>query len=66
MKDHYDFEKGVRGKFFLADAVVRLPVYLDEKVESYLAAKAEAKGVDLSDLVNDLLRREIEIVEAVG
>jgi len=31
-----------------------------------LAAKAEAKGVDLSDLVCDLLRREIEIVEAVG
>lgn len=27
--------------------------------------KADAKGVDLSDLVNDLLKREIEIIEAV-
>jgi hypothetical protein len=33
MKDHYDFSKGVRGKFYASDAVVRLPVYLDEQVE---------------------------------
>ena len=65
MKDHYDFSKGVRGKCYASDAVVRLPVYLDEQVERYLAAKADAKGVDLSDLVNDLLKREIEIIEAV-
>jgi len=65
MKDRYDFSKGVRGKFFRADAVFRLPVYLDEKVEKYLAAKADAKGIELSDLVNDLLRREIYIIEAV-
>ncbi len=65
MKDHYDFSKGVRGKFYRPDAAFRLPVYLDVKVESYLAAKADAKGVELSDLVNDLLKREIEIIEAV-
>lgn len=65
MKDRYDFSKGVRGKFYRPDAVFRLPVYLDEKVESYLTAKADAKGIDLSDLVNEMLRREIEIIEAV-
>lgn len=65
MKDHYDFSKGVRGKFYRPDAVFRLPVYLDENVQSYLTTKANAKGVDLSDLVNDLLRKEIEIIEAV-
>jgi hypothetical protein len=65
MKDHYDFSKGVRGKFFGPEAVFRLPVYLDESVQSYLAGKAEAKGIDLSELVNDLLKREIEIIEAV-
>lgn len=65
MKDHYDFSKGVRGKFYRADAVFRLPIYLDEKVEKYIAAKAGAKGVELSDLVNDLLKREIGIIEAV-
>jgi hypothetical protein len=65
MKDLYDFSKGVRDKFFRPEAVFRLPVYLDESVQSYLAGKVEAKGIDLSDLVNDLLKREIEIIEAV-
>ena len=65
MKDHYDFSKGVRGKFYSPDAAFKLPVYLDEGVQDYLTAKADAKGVDLSDLVNDLLKREIEIIEAV-
>ena len=63
MKDHYDFSKGVRGKFYNPDAVFRLPVYLDEKVQDYLAAKADAKGVELADLVNDMLRKDIELIE---
>jgi hypothetical protein len=66
MKEHYDFSKGVRGKFYNANAVFELPVYLDERVQGYLAAKAQAKGIDLSALVNDLLKREIELVEAMG
>jgi hypothetical protein len=40
-----------------------VPIYLDDAVQRYLAEKADAKGVGLSELVNDLLRREIEIVE---
>lgn len=64
MKDRYDFSRGVRGKFYRPDAVFRLPVDFDEKVESHLTAKAEAKGIDPSDLVNEMLRREIEIIEA--
>ncbi len=64
MKREYDFSKGQRGKFHRAGAIFRLPVYLDEEVQSYLAAKAESKGVDLSALVNELLKKEIEIIEA--
>ena len=66
MKDQYDFSKGVRGKFYQPGAVFKLPVYLDEQVQGYLSAKADAKGIDLSDLVNDLLKREIEMFQAVG
>ncbi|OFZ68591.1 MAG: hypothetical protein A2V79_08870 [Betaproteobacteria bacterium RBG_16_56_24] len=64
MKERYDFSKGERGKFYQPDAVFRLPVYLDEKVQTYLAARADAKGVDLSELVNDLLKKDIELIEA--
>ncbi len=63
MKDHYDFSKGVRGKFHKPGAVFRLPVYLDERVQDYLADKAEAKGMDLADLVNDMLKKDIELIE---
>ena len=45
MKKRYDFSKAVRGKFYKANAVFKLPVYLDAKVETYLAAKADSKGV---------------------
>ena len=46
MKQHYDFSKGERGKFSNPDAVFKLPVYLDEQVQGYLSAKADAKGDD--------------------
>jgi FimV-like protein len=63
MKRRYDFSKGVRGKFYKPDAVFRLPVYLDKKVEAYLTAKADTEGMELSDLVNDLLNKEIVIIK---
>ncbi|HYS49030.1 MAG TPA: hypothetical protein VEM36_09685 [Xanthobacteraceae bacterium] len=65
MRKRYDFSDGQRGKFCSRDAVFRMPVYLDERIENYLAGKAEAKGVELSDLVNELLKKEIEIIETV-
>jgi hypothetical protein len=63
MKQRYDFSKGVRGKFFKPEAAFKLPVYLDAKVEGYLAKRAQAKGVELDELVNQLLKREIESIE---
>jgi hypothetical protein len=65
MKEEYDFSKGQRGKFYQPGAVFKFPVYLDEDVQSYLAAKAQSKGVELSELVNELLKKEIEIIETV-
>jgi hypothetical protein len=64
MKQRYDFSKGVRGKFFARDATFKLPVYLDAEVEGYLTKRAQAKGVELDELVNQLLKREIEIIES--
>ena len=65
MKRKYDFSNGERGKFFRADATFKVPVYLEDEVQAYLAAKANAKGVELADLVNDLLKKEIAIIESV-
>jgi hypothetical protein len=65
MKPEYDFSKGERGKFFRPDAQVRLPIYLDAEVQKYLADRAAQKGIPLSELVNGLLRQEIQIIESV-
>lgn len=59
MKDHYDFSEGTRGKFYTTDAIFRVPVYLDEEVERQLTIKASAKGVELTQLVNELLKKEL-------
>jgi hypothetical protein len=64
MKQRYDFSKGARGKFFKLNTAFRLPVYLDAEVEGYLTKRAQAKGVELDELVNRLLKREIEIIES--
>ena len=65
MKPEYDFKNAERGKFFRPGAVLRLPIYLEPEVQTYLAAKAQAKNIDLDDLVNDLLKQEIRIAESL-
>jgi predicted HicB family RNase H-like nuclease len=65
MKPEYDFSNAERGKFFRQGALSRLPVYLEPEVQDYLAAKAQAKNIDLNDLVNDLLKREIQLAESL-
>ena len=58
-----DFSKGVRGKFFHPNAKLNLPVYLDDQVQARLTALANAKGVDFSVLVNDMLKKDIDLIE---
>jgi len=65
MPEEIDFSKGVRGKFYHPNAVFKLPVYLDTDVQTYLATIAAKKGVALSELANDLLKKEIAILETV-
>ena len=63
MPAEIDFSKGERGKFFHPNAKLNLPVYLDDQVQARLTALANAKGVDFSVLVNDMLKKDIELIE---
>lgn len=63
MPDEIDFSKGTRGKFFKPEARLNPPVYLDDEVQETLSALAQDKGVELSALVNELLRKDIERIE---
>ena len=63
MPTEIDFAGAKRGQFYRAGAQLNLPVYLDQKVQATLAALASPKGVDFSALVNDLLKKDIELIE---
>ena len=65
MPGEIDFSKGKRGKFFQPGATLNLPVYLEAEVQAYLAARAKARGVDVAQLVNELLKKDIELIETV-
>lgn len=65
MPSEIDFSGGTRGKFYHPNLKLNLPVYLDAEVQAYLATVAARKGVPVSELANDLLKREIAIIEAV-
>ena len=66
MAEEYDFSKGERGKFYRKDAVLSLPVYLEPGVLKFLQAQAQARGMSLNALVNQLLKKDIELIEAAG
>ena len=65
MKDEYDFSNAERGKFVRADVVLVPPVHLEPEVLEYLQARADARGTSLSTLVNDLLKKDIELIKSV-
>ena len=63
MPAEIDFSKGERGKFYRPGAKLNMPIYLDEQVQDALAAIATAKGQELSTLVNELLKKDIELIQ---
>ncbi len=55
MKEHYDFSKGERGKFYNPEATFRLPIYLEPDVEEFMVKSAQPQNTDIQDLINKLL-----------
>ena len=61
-----DFSRGVRGLHRIpAGAKVLMPVSIERGVWEYFSGKAEQRGVDLSELLTEVLKRDIEITEAL-
>jgi hypothetical protein len=56
---------GERGKFYQPNAEMRFPVYLDADVQQYLAKRAAEKGIPLGEMVNKMLKQEIQIIESI-
>ena len=65
MKTEYDFSKGERGKFYKPGGRFNLPVYLDDDVALYLQRQAKAKGKELNEIVNEMLKQDIQLMETM-
>ena len=66
MPDEVDFSNGVRGLHHIPQgAKVLMPASIERSVWAYFSGKAEERGVLLSDLLTEVLRRDIEINEAL-
>lgn len=66
MKEECDFSNAEQGKFYAPVEDVQLPIYLDNDVIQYLNEKNLTTLESLQSLVNDLLRKDIEIAKRVA
>ena len=64
MKREYDFANAARGKFHRSGMELVPPVHLDPGVLTWLTSRAQAKGTTLNALVNEMLKKDIELIEA--
>lgn len=64
IKKQYDFSKGVQGKFFHQNAVLNLPIYLDDDLIAFVEEFAKEKHTDLQTVVNDILRNSKQMLQA--
>jgi len=63
MKRAYDFSRIVRGKFSRKRAELNLPIYVGASMHKRLERLTKRKGKPVTDLVNQLLKRNLELLE---
>lgn len=66
MKREYDFSQGARGKFHQPDVQLQIPVYLEEELLHALTERAKARGVEVGELVNEILKKGIALSDSLG
>ncbi len=65
MKKEYDFSKAERGKFYRPDMKLNLPVYLDDEAFVFVDTIAKNKNIDVSSVVNELIRTDMKLAEVI-
>jgi len=66
MPAEIDFGKGVRGLHHVpSGARIFMHAWIEKGVWEYFSAKAEQRGIELSELLTEVLKRDIEINEAL-
>ena len=66
MPTEIDFSKAVRGLHHIPPvAKVLMPASIEKSVWAYFSSKADERGIQLSELLTEVLKRDIEISEAL-
>ena len=66
MPAEIDFSKAARGVHHIPPGeTIFMPASIEKNVWEYFAGKAEQRGIELSALLTGVLRRDIEINEAL-
>ena len=65
MRKEYDFSKGERGKFHKPNAKLNVPVYLEPDVLGVVERVARKRRTDVSAIVNELLKADIQQARAL-
>jgi hypothetical protein len=65
MPAEIDFSQGVRGLHHIPPGTrVFLPTSIERSVWEYFSRRAQEKGIGLSELLTDVLKRDIEIEQS--
>ena len=63
----YDSSRAAQGKFYRPAGQLRIPIYLDRDVAGRLRRRARRNATaDMSAIVNRILRKELEVLEALS
>jgi len=65
MRKQYNFSKGKQGNFHQPDTILKLPIYLDDDLVAFFEEYAKEKKADLQTAVNDILRHNKEMLQAL-
>ncbi len=65
MAKQHDFSKGARGKFYRPNVRLNLPIYLDEDIADFVQKYAKRKKLDVQTVVNEILRSNKEMLQAL-
>lgn len=65
MKKHYDFSKGEKGKFYIPENEIEIPVYLNYSNREYYMKIASEKNIDLPELINNILTKGKDLINII-
>ncbi len=65
MEKEYDFTDAQQGKFYRPIEKLEIPIYIDKDIQKVIVSVADKSNISISELVNSLLKNDIEIAQSL-